>query len=78
MQILIKLKLLILNFNKINIQNKKIMSTKGIIEKILSQPIEKLVLSNKRPPNLEALRLYREILKFSKTLNWNNVDGTPW
>ncbi len=54
------------------------MSTKNFLEKILSQPIEKLTLSNKPIPNREALRLYREILKFSKTMNWNNVDGTPW
>lgn len=54
------------------------MSTKSMLEKILSQPIEKLALSNKPVPNIEALRLYREILKFSKTMNWNNYDGTPW
>ena len=51
---------------------------RSALEKILSQPIEKLPLSNKPIPNLEALRLYREIMKFSKTMNWNNVDGTPW
>jgi len=54
------------------------MTTKNFLEKILSQPIEKLPLSNKQLPNFEVLRLYRDILKFSKTMNWNNVDGTPW
>ncbi len=50
----------------------------GILDKILSQPIEKLVLSNKKPPNKEALRLYREILRFSKTFNWHTADGNRW
>ena len=54
------------------------MSTKNFLEKIFSQPIDKLAKSNKPVPNVEALRLYREVLKFSKTMSWNNVDETPW
>lgn len=50
----------------------------GILDKILSQPIEKLILSNKKPPNKEALKLYREILKFAGTFNWYTGDGNRW
>ena len=54
------------------------MSTRGIIEKILSQPIEKLVIERKLPPNKESLRLYREVLKFTRTFYWNNQNGENW
>ena len=29
-------------------------------------------------PNLEALRLYREILKTAKKFYWPNENGEPW
>eukprot|EP01016_Furgasonia_blochmanni_P001587 TRINITY_DN10619_c0_g1_i2.p1 TRINITY_DN10619_c0_g1~~TRINITY_DN10619_c0_g1_i2.p1 ORF type:complete len:242 (+),score=44.28 TRINITY_DN10619_c0_g1_i2:87-728(+) len=54
------------------------MSTKSVLEKILSQPIEQLARASKIPTNRESLRLYREVLKFCKKIDWNNKDGVPW
>jgi hypothetical protein len=54
------------------------MSTKNVIEKILSSSIDKLARSNKPPPNKEALKLYREILKFSRKIDWTDQNGIPW
>ena len=51
--------------------------TSSIIEKILSQPIEKLK-REKIPPNKEALILFRQIVKFSKNIDWTTQDGVPW
>jgi len=39
--------------------------SKNILETILSKPIEHLVIARKKPPNKEALKLYRDIIKFS-------------
>lgn len=30
------------------------------------------------PPNREALRCYREVMKFSYEFNWNNQKGENW
>ncbi|KAG5189880.1 hypothetical protein JKP88DRAFT_176405 [Tribonema minus] len=32
----------------------------------------------KRPPNREAIRLYREILRGCKQFHWCNEKGEPW
>jgi len=37
---------------------------KHILDVILQKPIESLLMSKKLPPSKEALRLYREVLKF--------------
>ena len=49
-----------------------------MLEEILSKPIEHMILSKKMPPNKEALKLYREILKFSNHFYWNNFKGENW
>lgn len=54
------------------------MSKAKIIEQILSKPIEHLVLKKKRLPNIEVIRLYREVLKFTAKFYWNNEKGIPW
>ncbi|EAR93245.1 complex 1 protein, LYR family protein (macronuclear) [Tetrahymena thermophila SB210] len=51
---------------------------KKMLEEILSKPIEHMILSKKMPPNKEALKLYREILKFSNYFYWNNTKGENW
>lgn len=54
------------------------MSNIKIVEQILSKPIEHLVLREKRLPNIEVLRLYREVYKFAGKFYWNNERGQPW
>jgi len=51
---------------------------KKMLEEILSKPIEHMILSRKMPPNREALKLYREIFKFSRCFYWNNAKGDNW
>lgn len=46
--------------------------SKHIFDKILNKPIESLIISRKKPPSIEALRLYRDVLKFSSHYYWNN------
>jgi hypothetical protein len=53
-------------------------STKSVIEKILTQSVDKLARSNKPAPNKEILKLYREILKFSRKIDWTDQEGRPW
>ncbi|CAM6004302.1 unnamed protein product [Sphagnum balticum] len=45
---------------------------------MLSKPVEHLALRHKRLPNLEVLRLYREVYKFAGKFQWNNEKGEPW
>ena len=42
---------------------------------ILDKPVESLAREKLLMPNFEALKLYREILKFSRNLNWTNEHG---
>ncbi|KRX08398.1 hypothetical protein PPERSA_08597 [Pseudocohnilembus persalinus] len=49
-----------------------------ILDTILQKPIEHLKITRKLPPNKEALRLYREVLKFSNEFTWNNKNGENW
>ncbi len=42
---------------------------------ILEQPIEKLARVKGPIPNKETLKLYREVLKFSVTMDWTNEKG---
>jgi len=53
-------------------------STKSVIEKILLTSVDKLARENKPVPNREALKLYRDILKFTRKIDWTTQDGTPW
>jgi hypothetical protein len=54
-------------------------SGKSVIDKILSGSIEKLARSqNKQPPHRETLKLYREVIKFSKKIDWTDQNGMPW
>ena len=52
--------------------------SKNILDIILNKPIESLVHAKKPPPSKEALKLYREILQFSKNFYWNNNKGENW
>lgn len=54
------------------------MSNAKIIEQILSKPIEHLVMKQKKLPNMEVIRLYREVYKFAAKFHWNNEKGEPW
>ena len=49
-----------------------------IVEKVFSKSITQLQRSNKRPPNKQSLRLYREVIKFCSDFNWPNDDGRLW
>ena len=44
----------------------------------LKKPIETLERSNKRVPNAEILRLYRDVWKMTNRFHWNNEEGEPW
>lgn len=54
------------------------MNSAGIVEKIFSKPVEHLLLSRKKLPNIEVIRLYREAYKFAGKFYWNNEKGEPW
>jgi hypothetical protein len=54
------------------------MSNPRIIEEILSKPIEHLVMKRKKLPNIEVVRLYREVYKFAAKFDWNNEKGELW
>lgn len=54
------------------------MSKAKIIEEIFSKPIEHLLLKEKKLPNIEVLRLYREVYKFTAKFYWNNDKGQSW
>ena len=49
--------------------------SKSILAGILDLPVDKLIKIGKPIPNREALRLYREILKFSNEFDWKNDKG---
>jgi len=49
-----------------------------VIETIFSKSVEDLVRSNRKPPNKEALRLYREVIKFCGEFDWENEKGELW
>ncbi len=44
----------------------------------LDGTLDELVRLNKPIPSKEALRLYRDVLKFVKKCNWNDPRGLPW
>jgi len=45
---------------------------------VLDRPIDTLARDTAKLPNREALKLYRDILKFSKMLSWTNEQGVSW
>lgn len=51
---------------------------KNVQENIFSNPIDKLQQIRKKPPSIEALRQYRELLKFSNEFYWTNERGQLW
>lgn len=51
------------------------MSGRSLLKQIFDNPIEKLRRTHRMPPSIEALRLYREVLKFTKEFNWKNEKG---
>lgn len=51
------------------------MSNVKIIEQILSKPIEHLIMKQKKLPNMEVIRLYRDCYKFAAKFHWNNEKG---
>ena len=55
------------------------MSTPGsLIEKMLSRPVEHLLLSRRPLPNVEVIRLYREVYKYAAKFDWCNEKGEVW
>jgi len=55
------------------------MSTPGsLIEKMLSRPVEHLIMRQKRLPNIEVIRLYREVYKYAAKFDWYNERGEHW
>ena len=50
----------------------------AMIEKMLSRPVEHLIMKQKRLHNIEVIRLYREVFKFSAKFDWNNEKGERW
>ena len=55
------------------ISGKSIIKNKSKFS-FLKKPIETLERSHKRPPNIEVLRLYRDVLKMTSRFTWNNED----
>ena len=47
----------------------------SLIEKMLSRPIEQLIMKRKQLPNIEVIRLYRDVYKYAAKLDWNNLKG---
>lgn len=45
---------------------------------IFDKPIENLTRINQKIPNKEALRLYRDIIKFCNKFDWKDQRGMPW
>jgi hypothetical protein len=56
---------------------KAIIKNKSNLQ-FLKSSVEQLDRSNKLPPNLEVLRLYREVLQMTRRFTWANEDGEPW
>ena len=54
------------------------MSSAKIVQQILNKPIEHLVMKQKKLPNMEVIRLYRDVYKFTSKFHWNNEKGEPW
>ncbi|CAK77250.1 unnamed protein product (macronuclear) [Paramecium tetraurelia] len=56
------------------------MNQKSILSHILDNPFHKLKVgaAAKKTQNKEALRLYRDILKFSIEFDWANKNGETW
>lgn len=51
---------------------------KNVLETIFSNPVEQMAICNKKPPNQESLRLYRDVLKYSAEFHWPNESGQIW
>ena len=49
-----------------------------IVEQVFSKGVDTLKRTNRRPPNKDALRIYREVVKFCAEFNWKNTDGRVW
>lgn len=49
-----------------------------IITTLFNSSVNKLQRSNKKPPNPEILRLYREVMKFCAQFDWKNQNGEIW
>ena len=44
----------------------------------LDKPLEQMSRINLPLPNKEALRLYRDVIKFTKYFDWKDPRGDPW
>jgi hypothetical protein len=56
---------------------KTIIKNKSNLQ-FLRTSVEQLDRSHKPIPNIEVLRLYREVLQMTRRFTWNNEDGEPW
>lgn len=50
----------------------------NIIVNLFNKPVSKLRRTNRKPPNREILRLYREVMKFCSEFDWPNENGVIW
>ena len=56
---------------------KKIIKNKTKFS-FLKKSIDTLDRSHKPVPNIEVLRMYREVLKMTQRFTWNDEDGNSW
>ena len=50
----------------------------NILEKVFTKPVENLRKTNRKPPNKQVLRLYHDILKFTRDFDWEDDNGIIW
>ena len=48
------------------------------LEELISKGLNKLKRDNRRLPNIQVLKLYREVLKFSNEFSWTDKEGIIW
>ena len=48
------------------------------LQRIFENEVTKLPRENKVIPRIEALRLYRKVLKFSNEFTWSDENGFSW
>lgn len=49
-----------------------------LVERVFAKPLETLQRTNRKPPNRQILRLYRDVLHFCREFNWEDDKGQPW
>lgn len=57
---------------------KPIIKNRSNLSFLKNNTIEQLERSHKPIPNIEVLRLYREVMQMTRRFTWANDDGEPW